>query len=184
MQDEYLDIDTPGLSALLLMLCPQSTEHLVALCTTERILCKSSRNDLQCGCIPLHSMLGETFQPTSIRVHSFAELEFRGTCAGNESRVLEQGLDHVDAIVDRPFQVVQMVGRRPSQNDRRRARLFRPGIVPCLILSQLSEYRDTVSADFRRLEYVDVAGFFWGRSTDSGEGGGVDDAAYSAKVEF
>lgn len=48
----------------------------------------------------------------------------------------------------------------------------------------MSEHRDTVSADFRRLEDVDVAGFFWGGSADSGEGGGVDDAADSSEVKF
>lgn len=77
-----------------------------------------------------------------------------------------------------------MVGRRASQNDGGRPRLFRPWIIPCFVLSELSEHGDAVSADLCRLEDVDVAGFFWGGSADSSEGGRVDDAAYSAEVEF
>lgn len=102
-RDEYLDVDTPGLSALLLVLCPQPTEHLVALRTTERVFCKRSRDDLERGCVPLHSMLSEALEPTSIPVHSFSEFEFGGTRAGYESRVFEQRFDDVDAVVDRPF---------------------------------------------------------------------------------
>ena len=80
------------------MPCPQSTEHLVALCTTEDILYKNSRNDLQCGRVPLHSILGEAFRHTPIRIHPFAKVEFRGTYVGHESRVLGQRLDYVDAV--------------------------------------------------------------------------------------
>ena len=184
MRDAYLDVDTPGLSALLLVLCPEPTEHLVALRPTERVLCKRSRDDLQRGRVPLHGVLRETLEPAPIRVHALSELEFRGARAGNESRIFEQRFDHVDAVVDRPLQVVQVVGRRASQHDRRRPRLFRPRVVPRVALSELSENRDAVSADFGRLEDVDVAGFFWGGDADAGEGGGVDDAAYSAEVEF
>jgi hypothetical protein len=184
MRDAYLDIDTPGLSALLLMLGPESTKHLVALRTTKRILCKRSRDDFQCGRIPLHGVLGEALEPAPIRLHALSELEFRGTRARHESRIFEQRLDHVGAVVDRPFQVVQVVGRRASQHDRRCPRLFCPRVVSRLVLSELSEHRDTVSADFRRLEDVDVASFFWRGGADSGEGGGIDDAAYSAEVEF
>lgn len=166
------------------MLCPQPTQHLVSLRPTERILRKRSRDDFQRGRIPLHGMLRETLEPTPIHVHAFPELEFRGTRARHEPRVLEQRLDHVDAIVDRTLQVVQTVGRRASQHDRRGARLFRASVVPRFALSELSEHRDAVAADFCRLKDVDVAGFFGGGSADPGEGGGVDDAAYSAEVEF
>ena len=184
MRDAYLDIDTPGLSALLLMLCPQPTEHLVALRPTERVLCKRSRDDLERGRIPLHGMLREALEPAPIRLHAPSELELRSARAGHEPRILEQRLDHVDAVVDRALQVVQMVRRRAPQHDRRRARLFGARVVPRLVRAELSEDGDAVAADFFGLEDVDVAGFFGGGRADAGEGGGVDDAAESAEVEF
>ena len=183
-RDEYLDVDTPRLPAILLVLCPQSTQHLVALRTTERVLRERSGHDFKCGRIPLHTVLRKALEPAPIRVHALSEFELRRSRPRHKPRVFEQRLDHVGAVVDRTFEVVQMVGRRTAQHDRRRPRLFRPRIVPGLVLSQLSEHRDAVPADFSRLEHVDVASFFGGGGADARERGGVDDAADSAEVEF
>ena len=129
-------------------------------------------------------MLSEALEPTPVRLHAFPKLEFCGTRAGHKSRVFEQRLDHVDAVVDRTLEVVQMVGRRAAQDDRRRPRLFCPWIVPRFVLAQLPEDGDTVAADFGRLKDVDVAGFFGRRCADACQGRGVDDAADSAEIEF
>ena len=184
MGEAYLDIDTPGFAAFLLMFCPQPTKHLIALRTTQRILSKRSGYDFQSARIPLHAMLREALEPTPIHIHPFPELELRRARARHESRILEQRLDHVDAIVDRALEVVQMVRGRASQHDRRRPRLLRPRVVPRVARAELSEHRDAVPADFGRLEDVDVAGFFGGGCADARERGGVDDAADSTEVEL
>ena len=129
-------------------------------------------------------MLRQAFEPTPVRVHAFPELELGCTRAGDEPWIFEQRLDHVDAVVDRAFEVIQMVGRRAPQYDRRRPRLFGARIVPLLVLPELSEYGDTVPADFGGLKHIDVAGFFGGGRADACEGRSVDDAADSAEVKF
>ena len=77
-----------------------------------------------------------------------------------------------------------MVSRRAPQYDGRRTRLVRTRVVPDFVCAELAEDGDAVAADFGGFEEVDVAGFVWGGCADAGEGGGVDDAADSAEVEF
>jgi hypothetical protein len=77
-----------------------------------------------------------------------------------------------------------MVGRRPSEHDIRCTGLLCVSSIPVLARSELTEDSDAVSTNLRRLEDVDVAGFFWGGCADAGERCNIGDTSYAAEVEF
>jgi hypothetical protein len=57
-------------------------------------------------------------------------------------------------------------------------------LIPVLAGSELTEDSDTVSTNLRRLEDVDIAGFFWCGCADAGERCGIGDTSYATEVEF
>lgn len=108
----YLDIDTPRLPSLLLMLRIQPTHNLRRV--QPRILRQRTRNHFQRAGELLHGVLVQTLQGATILLDGLGKFEFRCTCSGNEAGVFNEGFDDVDTVVYGTFHIVQKVRRRSS----------------------------------------------------------------------
>ena len=168
------------------MLRPQPADDLVALRATERVLCQRAGNDLECLRPPLHCVLSETLEPIPVHLHTLREFKLRCASTRDETRILDQGLDDIHAIVDRALEVVQPVLRRTAEDDRRRARLLRAvgRVVVRVALDDLPQDGDAVAADLDALKDVDEASLFGGGRAHAREWGRVHDAAEAAEVEL
>jgi hypothetical protein len=182
----HLNVHTPGFATLLLMLCPQPTEYFIPLSATECIFGKGTRDNLKRGRIPLHRMLREAFQPSAVGVHPASQLDLRRARTGNETRILEQALDHAHSIVNRALEVVQTVYGSAAKHNRCGAGALRTRrrVKALVAWRKLPKDGNTVSADLDALKDVDVAGLFRHGRSHTGKRCRASDATYTTKIKL
>jgi hypothetical protein len=122
----------------------------------------------------LDRVLSQSRRLLSVLCHSLGQLQLRRSRSSHQSRVLDDTFDDVDSIVDRALDVVHLVRRRSSNNDRRSPRR----------LSVLAEDGHTVTTNLDRLDDVALSHLLRGGRTETGEGSRSDNATEAAEVEL
>lgn len=132
-------------------------------------------NNLERLCKLSNSMLGQPGRLLAKLGDDPGELHLGRAGTGDESTVLDELADGVDPVVERAFEVVQLVGSRSPEDDRCRSRA---------LVGLLAEDRHSVTTDLDRLKHVDETGLFGCRCAHSSERRGRADPAQTAEVKL